>query len=200
MIDFQLVREKADLYTLAGCSGMKKVATSGGGEFAGPCPVCGGRDRFRVQPYHSPEPRWMCRHCTTGDWKNAIDLGALLWPNTKANEICEKIMGGNLPTAAAGHHERPITPAYTAPARRLASCSHAVIEECEAALWQPAGAKALAYLNKRGLTDETLKRFRLGFNDQDRHVSGDYWIDRGITIPCEIAGRVWYVKDPPGNQ
>ena len=194
MIDFQLVREKADLYTLAGCSGMKKVATSGGGEWAGPCPKCGGKDRFRVQPYHSPEPRWMCRTCTAGDWKNAIDLGVLLWPNMKASEICERIMGGNLPTAAAGHRERTPEPAYAAPGDAWQTAARNVITECEARLWQPAGAKALAYLRGRGIQDETIKHFRLGFNDQDQHISGDFWLDRGVTIPCEIGGCVWYVK------
>lgn len=42
----------------------RRVASTWGGEFAGPCPLCGGRDRLRVWP--SPKdgaPRAWCRQC-----------------------------------------------------------------------------------------------------------------------------------------
>src|SRR5512139_2988349 len=40
----------------------KKVASTNGGEWAGPCPFCGGRDRFRVWP-EEDGGRWWCRGC-----------------------------------------------------------------------------------------------------------------------------------------
>ena len=43
---------------------LKRAASTNGGEWAGPCPFCGGRDRFRVWP--SPangNPRAWCRQC-----------------------------------------------------------------------------------------------------------------------------------------
>lgn len=46
---------------------LKKVAMSGGGEWAGPCPFCGGDDRFHVQPGQN---RWLCRMCTDAKWKD----------------------------------------------------------------------------------------------------------------------------------
>ncbi len=45
---------------------LSRVAASGGGEYAGPCPLCpggGGRDRFRVQPQRR---RWLCRPSSPG--------------------------------------------------------------------------------------------------------------------------------------
>jgi DNA primase len=49
---------------------LKKIATTRDGEFAGPCPFCGGRDRFRVQPQ---EGLWFCRQCSPdGRWQDAI--------------------------------------------------------------------------------------------------------------------------------
>jgi len=39
---------------------LRKVATTNGGEWAGPCPWCGGRDRFRVWP---EKERYWCRGC-----------------------------------------------------------------------------------------------------------------------------------------
>ena len=38
----------------------KKVASTGGGEYHSPCPFCGGKDRFIIQPRAG---RWMCRQC-----------------------------------------------------------------------------------------------------------------------------------------
>ncbi len=52
---------------------LRRVARSHGGEWAGPCPFCGGRDRFRVQPYHPAGGRWWCRRCSpTEHWEDAI--------------------------------------------------------------------------------------------------------------------------------
>ena len=43
-------------------------------EWAGPCPKCGGRDRFRVT-----DTGWFCRKCTGepgsgGHWGDALDF------------------------------------------------------------------------------------------------------------------------------
>lgn len=58
------------------------------------------------------------------------------------------------------------TPAERQRAARAASL-HTVVERAaswfEAQLWSPAGGPALAYLRQRGLDDETIRRFRLGF-------------------------------------
>ena len=44
---------------------LKKVGRTHGGEYAGPCPFCGGRDRFRVWP---EQCRFWCRGCgASGD-------------------------------------------------------------------------------------------------------------------------------------
>src|SRR5450759_5456512 len=71
MIDLIEVKQRADLLSLSTQdTPLKKVASSGGGEWAGPCPFCRGRDRFRVQPY---QQRWLCRGCTDGKWKDVIE-------------------------------------------------------------------------------------------------------------------------------
>lgn len=40
--------------------------------YAGPCPFCGGTDRF-VLKHTSDGWRWLCRHCTDGKYLDAID-------------------------------------------------------------------------------------------------------------------------------
>jgi hypothetical protein len=45
----------------------KRVATTHGGEYAGPCPWCGGNDRFIIWPLHKGGRYWY-RGCEkTGD-------------------------------------------------------------------------------------------------------------------------------------
>jgi len=42
---------------------LHKVASTKGGEWCGPCPVCGGKDRFRVWPEEGERGRFWCRQC-----------------------------------------------------------------------------------------------------------------------------------------
>lgn len=43
---------------------LRRVGRTNGGEWAGPCPLCGGRDRLRVWPTPTTgRPRAWCRQC-----------------------------------------------------------------------------------------------------------------------------------------
>src|SRR5438094_9406605 len=69
-IDTGAIKQRTDLLGLIGAdTWLKKVASTRGGEFAGPCPFCGGRDRFRVQPERG---LWWCRGCGGERWEDAI--------------------------------------------------------------------------------------------------------------------------------
>src|SRR4051812_37366100 len=41
---------------------LRRVASTDGGEYGGPCPFCGGDDRFRVWP-NADHPHYWCRAC-----------------------------------------------------------------------------------------------------------------------------------------
>jgi len=75
MIDTTTLKQQAPdlLATVSPLTPLRKIGSSGGGEWSGPCPFCGGVDRFSVQPYYE-EPRWLCRQCTDGIWKDIIDF------------------------------------------------------------------------------------------------------------------------------
>lgn len=68
-------------------------------------------------------------------------------------------------------------------------------------LWDDVGERALAWLRARGLTDNTIRSFQLGFNPTEREDDPDLWgldgkkvwLPRGIVIPCE-GGALWYVR------
>lgn len=209
-----LARAKsADLLALASrYVELKRVCVSHGGEYAGPCPVCrAGRDRFRVQPALG---RWLCRKCTEGKWRDAIALQMLVANQRFAEAVAT--LAGNIVTSrtparmlASAEAERPSGP----PCPAWQARARAVIVEAEARLWSPAGARALAWLTgpERGLTADTLRRWRLGYIAEDRREAAEAWgfpagevsvyIPRGILIPCEVAGVVWgfKVRRPSGS-
>jgi DNA primase len=75
---------------------------------------------------------------------------------------------------------------------------------CVTHLWADDGARAREYLYKRGLFDEVLRAFAVGYNPQDvweDHAqwglpppeSGRHriWLPRGITFPWYVDGGVW---------
>lgn len=202
MIDLESVKSQADLLAIASRdTTLRKVAASGGGEYAGPCPFCGGRDRFRVQPGAG---RWLCRQCTGGKWRDVIAYIAQR-DNLDAGqaaglaEICKRITGGDLPSRPAGQLAPPPVPAYGPPAADWQQAAQTALAECQAALWDPKYHKALDYLRQRGLTDASIKRFGLGYcatgksGQYGREIAGLY-IPRGIVIPCLAAGEIWYLK------
>jgi len=74
-------------------------------------------------------------------------------------------------------------------------------------LFRPEGARALTYLRARGLTDDTLNRYNIGYNPQ--HIAEPHceWglpppsdpsqrihVPRGITIPWFAGGALWRIN------
>lgn len=190
MTDLEGLKTSIDLIVLVGCdTELKHVASSGGGEYAGSCPFCGGTDRFRVQP---ATWRWMCRNCTAGKWQ---DCFAYVMKRDNVDfKTALQILGGSS-WRQPGRHipPPPPQPADQPPGDDWQRAALEVVEVCAARLWQPESIKALDWLkNKRGLTEATIKRWKLGVSPGEE-IAG-LRVYRGITIPCIVAGAVWYVK------
>ncbi len=179
---------------------LKRVAATGGGEYAGPCPLCpGGRDRFRVQPARG---RWMCRQCTDGRWQDAITLQRRLTGQGFVEAVHALIDG--VPGPMPG---MPIAAETSmrggAPAAAWQAHARDVIRQAVADLWADAGVGALSWLHARGLHDDTLGRWRIGYIPADRHEAAWRWgmpqttaiyLPHGILIPSEVDGCVWQLK------
>lgn len=88
--------------------------------------------------------------------------------------------------------EREPTPEQKeASTRRLVLES--VVAQAEATLWALEGTKALDYLRSRGLTDETIREFRLGFYDDHRKFAKEF-----SNVPPETLrkwGAIWPLAD-----
>ena len=195
MIDTQALIASIDLLSMIRKdTELRRVASTGGGEYAGPCPICGGRDRFRVQPQ---EQRWLCRHCTEGKWRDPIAY-VMTRDNLDFKAACEKLSGGDMVTT----HIRPspkVQPAYNPPDENWQKQALVVVERCQEELWKPRCKPVLEYLHSRGLEDSTIEHFRLGYvSTGDPHnygvEIGGLYIPRGITIPCIVRDEVWYIK------
>jgi DNA primase len=190
MIDLESLKTKVDLLALAGQdTTLKKVASSGGGEWAGPCPFCGGQDRFRVQP---ATRRWLCRNCTDGVWKDAIDY--IQRRDKLGFEAAVERLGGDCVAwqQLGAPIQPPSKPAYQAPTDNWQAAARQAIEICKDNLRSEVGQKALEYLKGRGIAQETIDYFNLGFSSGFK--VGDLWVPHGIVISCIVAGEIWYLK------
>ena len=140
-----------------------RIANTHGGEYAGPCPFCGGTDRLHVVPAVG---KWYCRQCTPrgGD---AIDY--VQRREQVAFQAAVELLAGH--TACIPRlqmrvrpNARPVAaPNWTQPAWQQAA--QALVQEAEACLADDvAGAAARAYLAGRGLRPATWLAWRLGYH------------------------------------
>jgi DNA primase len=205
VIDKQPILTNTDLLSLAKqYTSLRKVASTHGGEYAGPCPICGGEDRFRIQPTRNPWGMWFCRNCTGERWHNAIDL-VMMVRGISFPEACKALTDGKIPTTSfKKKYKKPIIQAYSPPEEKWQTSAQKFIMESEEILWGPNGRLALDYLRtRRGLHDDMTKDFHLGFHPTAKPYDAKSWgfdeyeklyIEKGIVIPCIVANHVWYIK------
>lgn len=184
---------------------LKKVAGTNGGEWAGACPWCNGKDRFRFWPEHpaSNTGRWLCRQCQrTGD---GIDLVREL-KGVGYREACELLRiapkGGKLSPLAWQRRE---TPAAASPAcDRLPSPTwqeQALIflERARQSLGRP---EALQELKRRGLTLQEAQALGLGWSLGEWHERTAWGLlegkrmrlARGLVVPVWRGGKLLRLK------
>lgn len=174
---------------------LKKVASTNGGEYAGACPNCGGKDRFRVQPNARPNPRWFCRQCQPqgGDaiallmWNQGMDFkqacAELQFTSDvmPRNPIRQPVQDMNsLPYSKEKETESD--------GKRWQERAHKFIDYAENQMWSDdmTGRK---YLWNRGFYDNTIRQYRLGYCPRDMWddwgLDKKVWLPRGILIPYE---------------
>jgi DNA primase len=194
MIDTEALKAQVDLLALIGRdTPLKWAANTKGGEYAGPCPFCGGEDRFNVWPNADP-PHWWCRQCEkSGDaiayimQRDGLDFRA----------ACQHLGGeGARPKSLTVVKGKPVVRPSPQPLNEdWQTAADQIRAYCADVLWEPEGERARRWLNERGLADETLKDHYIGFNHTSRVLYG-LWVPRGITIPHwqESLNRIWGIK------
>ena len=194
---------------------VKRVATTKGGEYAGPCPFCGGNDRFRTWPEQGEYGKWWCRQCgRSGDaiqyLRDYRKMGFREACQYVGKEITRPTPSlSSRKTARAAKEPR----ATTAPTDLWQGRARRLVEESENWLFQPStfGQKMLGWLKeRRGLSEETIKKFRLGLVPIDRWEGHEQWglepvlkddgtpkkiwIPLGLTIPLCQDGKIYRIR------
>jgi len=199
------------MHSLLAGQSYRRVGNSGsrGPEWQGPCPVCGGRDRFHLWPEQGAGTFW-CRMCEKGGdlveyyrWKDGLSY----------RDAC----------ARAGVDARTYAPQSAPTARAVGSVASFVPRQADPAapVWSEHAAKfadwchvqllntptQLAWLAARGIDAGLVARFGLGWNPADtwraREALGlptllntstgkpkKLWLPQGLVIPQYIGGTV----------
>jgi DNA primase len=158
-IDVQTIKDSIDLVAVVRrYTALRKVSRSG--EYAGPCPRCGGMDRFHVKG-----TRFYCRQCYPrgGD---VIDF-VMLVENLSFQDACGVLTGNpsfierkvetSVPCRA------PHEPSNDWKKEKFKSSAHRTIRATQNVLYTEQGSMGQDYLRKRGLAKETWQTYRLGF-------------------------------------
>lgn len=180
---------------------MKRVASSSGGEWAGPCPWCGGRDRFRVWPEHPSGDaggRFLCRGC--GRHGDGIAFlrerdGLSYVDACKALHVSPKALGRG--------HRSQVIPAWTPAVRGLPpvkwrEAAEAFAFECAARMvpdFEGRSAEGVAYAASRHLAPETVATLRIGWNPVDAWQDREAW---GLPPELNANGKPRTVWMPAG--
>lgn len=197
------------MLTLLQSPGFRRAGTSAKGpEYQGPCPKCGGRDRFHIWPEQGESGTWWCRQCEKGGdriefyrWRDGASF----------REACER--AGRTPEPMPGYgrlRSAPRRDSWTpaAPTEPSAQWSeHAGKLAAAAAERLQRSPGVLAWLARRGIDAGTAARFGLGYLAKDEwrpraswglpaELKRDgspkkLWLPAGLVIPCrDAAGRV----------
>lgn len=169
-----------DIFSLLG-----SVSLSGNGEQYGPCPMCAGNDRFHVK-----NNQWFCSHCTGrpgdghgGAWAGPIDLAMALYKvdfRTAVNMLTSRSGPAYTPQAPRQAPRQAAPPSSSWQAK-----AHKAVSSLADRLWD--NPKARQWLNKRGIDDQAIIRYNLGYtaggNAQGLWFGLKKKPERGIVIP-----------------
>lgn len=168
----------------------KKVANTAGGEWHGPCPNCGGKDRFSIQPARD---YYRCRQCKkSGDSiKFCRDFMAMDY-----RSACQKV--GKEPKIASISSRVWQKPRFIP---RVVASPHILWQEratqlafeCHDNIFT--NLEAIRLLKERGFALDIINRFNLGWNSINQQLNR---IDWGLLNEINENGAVKKLWLPKG--
>ena len=175
--------------------GLKKKTSV---EFAGPCPWCGGNDRFVIRPTDGETGRWMCRQCSP-HWDDGITLVRKL-RGVGYNEACEYF--GVVPKkypfpARKSSFTKRLAASATAPCDMWRTAAATFLQNCQSNL--RTNFDAMEALFDRYITIDTALSCGIGWHGFDEYLLAANWgvngqnsirIPRGIVIATRRKNEV----------
>jgi hypothetical protein len=186
--------KRADLLALIGHdTELVRIAGTLGGEWAGPCPFCGGTDRLHVNPARPGGGRWYCRQCTPrgGD---AIDYVR------RRDHLCfgdavAHLADGAIPALPAFQQKTSARNRVQGHAWQESGWQRAARRQVQRAVLALASAEGQigrAYLAGRGLDPATWEAWRLGYTVAWHPCRRSEL--PAITLPWEVQSAVQAVQ------
>ena len=157
---------------------------------------------------------------TDGKWQDAIALVMRLEQITFEQAIQRLI--GNFSWIASIQKAAPIEPLSLPPLSGWQRRAEEIIQRAQEALWGQAGVQTVAWdtsdpqsgairsirlspldwLRERGLKDETIQKYGLGYISRNIRDAAQYWglsgrpvfLPQGITLPGTVGEVCWYLK------
>jgi DNA primase len=133
------------------------------------------------------------------------------------SEAVRRLTGG-FPASAPVPDTRPVESLSLPPVPAWQKRAETIAQRAQEVLWSRAGEQvvtwdtagtnqylrlsSLDWLRERGLKDETIQKFQLGFIPRDVQEASQKWgltskpvfLSRGITLPGRVGGVCWYLK------
>lgn len=192
------------LHLIGTDTSLVRVANINGGEYAGPCPFCGGEDRFRVWA-HRDKPNYWCRQC---DRKGDAIQYLMERDNLNFPEACQQLdlqqSMLNDSTSKAQYHPNRLNELrddYIAlNDDEWRDRARFFLKMTTRILHDPIGLPAREYLNQRGITSQMMVDAQLGYNNNTfakKQVWGaadKVYLPQGIIIPWIIGGNIWKIN------
>jgi len=182
---------------------LKKQASTHGGEYAGACPWCGGKDRFRVWPNYK-NGRYWCRQCgKNGDCIQYLRDGK----GFSYKEACEylNVQPKYNQTEFIRNNESPVwTPRLTLqPEKAWQKKAKYFLDNTS----QNIPKKILGWLYDRGLSKKTIEKYKLRWNlknlfkerkswglaeiiSDQTNKPKKLWLPCGLVIPYIADGKI----------
>lgn len=216
-MDAKLINSTTDLVSLV--PGLRQH----GQYHIGPCPFCGGDDRFTIKRTDAGD-LWLCRKCGDGKYHDAVAFRMRAEGRSFKDVTSDERRGGAGEPGSQGASPAPYPPfslspslpPSTLPERELVTPPD---EEWQIArlvdqkrladnLWlRPEGEAAAPVLDAetaamvwrylrayRGLSPDTIRRAMLGYNPKGTLLADGSIFPPGLHIPCMVDGQLWYVK------
>ena len=186
---------------------LNKTGGKHGGEYSGPCPLCGGHekadsDRFRVWPLQGEQGTWWCRRCDRGG--DAIqylrDVEGMSYRDACAALGVAAGEQAAATVAPAAHAWTPRScpvppPSWEEHAEKFATAAREALQ---------GNADIQSWLDLRGISVATATAAGLGWNDKDQWrvrtswglsvetkedgTPKKLWLPRGLVIPYRGEG------------
>ena len=189
-IDTETIKRNTNLIDLA--SRYTELRREASNEHSGPCPKCGGTDRF-----HVTDEMFFCRQCyNLGNGKSHDAIAFVQWVDGCDFVTACNILGGNV-SAPQRDIVQPVRK-VTADKPWDEEKERSKADEMHNALMRgksPHAIEALEYLSGRGINQETIEAYRIGFRMIHPPVACD-WSKDEESYPKQLAIAIpWFNLD-----